>query len=116
MFTYHVYFTPKENLSHEEVSDIIERFADHEMNNNFLEHYQLFRFTNKAAFPDLMDYHFTANYKTQADFGKAMKDMGTRINEEPHLSIMKMCKAFGVAFSERIEKHKNAEQDGEGNS
>ena len=107
MFTYHVYFTPKQKFTHEEVSEVIERFADDEMNKNYLEYYQLFRFTNKAAFPDLMDYHFTANYKTSADFGKAMKDMGPRIKEEPHLSIMEMCETFGVAFSERIEKQKN---------
>jgi len=102
MFTYHVYFTPKGHLGHQDVVRIIADFAKHEIAENHLKDYQLFRFTNKAAFPDLMDYHFTANYNSEEEFGQAMKAMGSRVNEEPHLSIMEMCDAFGVAFSERF--------------
>ena len=111
MFTYHVYFTAKENYSHDEVIVIIDRFAEYEMKENLLESYELFRFTNKAAFPDLLDYHFTANYRSREDQSQAMRNLGPRYKEEPHASLMKMSESFGVAFSERIERKRSAEPD-----
>ena len=99
MHTYHVYFTPKEGFSDDEVARLIRAFGDHETRENLMLRYDLVKFDNKASFPELFDYHFAAHYRSENERNTALDRMSQHYKEEPHLSLMKMSKAFKVAFS-----------------
>lgn len=99
MHTYHVYFTPREGFSDEEVAKIIHTFGQHEKDANLMLGYDLTKFENKASFQELFDFHFAAHYKSEKDRTDAMESMSKHYKEEPHLSLMKMTKEFKVAFS-----------------
>ncbi len=109
MYTYHVYFTPKETITDLEVFEIIKRFGDHEVRENLMMDYALTKFEDKASFPELSDFYFIANYRCKVDQDKAMGSMKNEYGKEPHLSLMKMVKEFRVAFSKSLESEKNSQ-------
>ena len=103
MYTYHVYFNIKADVTDADLAAAFSKFVRSETERNRLAAYSLTRFENKASFPDLPDYHFAARYHSKDDQAKAMADMSTRFNQEPHLSLMKITSDFRVAFSREVE-------------
>lgn len=85
-----------------EVEAILARFIQSEMANNLMLDARVMKMTNNASFPDLPDYPFIANYKSEADGIIAMERMKQRFHEEPHASLMRMISEFRVAFSEEL--------------
>lgn len=90
---------------------MLSTFARFEMKENLMTGYSLTRFENKASFPELSDYHFSAHYASKEDQENAMKDLATRFTKEPHASIMRITKEFRVAFSRNM-KGMNREDSG----
>ncbi|WP_309387720.1 hypothetical protein [Cerasicoccus frondis] len=102
MHSYHVYFTAKARITEPEVEALLTRFIQNEMEDGLMIDARVLKMTNKASFPDLPDYHFIADYQSEADGDEAMSRMKLRMNEEPHASLMKMVSDFRVAFSTEL--------------
>ena len=102
MVSYHVYFSANKEFSESEVTEILRQFIEHEKTHNLMREARVLKMTNKASFSDLPDYHFVADYASEADQQTAMKEMQKRYREEPHASLMRMVSEFRVAFSKEI--------------
>lgn len=102
MYTYHVYFTTHADVTEPEIQEVFSKFIDSEIRENRMISYGLTKFENKASFPELSDYHFTAHYGSKKDQEAAMAEMSKRYTKEPHLSLMRITKEFRVAFSEEV--------------
>lgn len=102
MNSYHVYFSVKDSVSPAELESILSQFIAHEKKHNLMLSARVLRMTNKASFPELTDYHFIADYATDADGKSAMENMKKRYKDEPHSSLMRIVSEFRVAFSEEL--------------
>jgi len=82
MYRYHVYFTTYDGVTDSEVEAVLSQFVHSEMKENLMIGYDITKFENKASFPDLSDYHFTAHYRSKEDQEKAMENMAKRYTKE----------------------------------
>ena len=114
MYRYHVFFTTNSGVADSEVEAVLSHFVRSEMKENLMIGYGITKFENKASFPNLSDYHFTAHYDSKEDQEKAMEAMAKRFTKEPHASLMRITKEFRVAFSREL-KIDEAEPSSAGN-
>ena len=103
MNSYHVFFSSKPEVALSDVEAILKKFVRYEIEHNLMLNARVLKMTDKANFQDLPDYHFIADYETEADGEKAMENMKKRYKEEPHASLMSMVTEFRVAFSKELK-------------
>ncbi len=90
-------------MAESEVESILQRFIEGEKRGNLMTNARVIKMTDKASFPDLPDYHFIADYETEADGERAIERMKKRYKDKPHASLMKMVSEFRVAFSREMD-------------
>ncbi|MES2661328.1 MAG: DUF6614 family protein [Verrucomicrobiota bacterium] len=99
MASYHVYFSPKEGISHEVLVKQVHEFMATQVHENHAESYRILRMNNKASFENLPDYHLIVDYPSEEGLQKGFNGMKKHYRGEPHSLLMKMVSDFRVAFS-----------------
>jgi len=113
MASYHVYFSPKEGVSPENLIKQVHEFMATQIHSNFATGYRVLRMKNKASFETLPDFHLIVDYRSEEDLQKGFKGMKKQYKDEPHSPLMRMVSDFKVAFS--IDEKPKNEQVGAGN-
>ncbi|MGJ8644486.1 MAG: DUF6614 family protein [Luteolibacter sp.] len=99
MNSYHVYFSPKEGVSPQDLINQVHEFMASQIHTNFAVGYRILKMTNKASFDTLPDYHLIVDYASEEDLQKGFKGMKSQYKEEPHSPLMTMVSNFKVTFS-----------------
>ena len=113
MASYHVYFSPREGISHEVLVKQVHEFMATQVFKNHAESYRVLRMNNKASFKDLPDYHLIVDYPNEEALQKGFSGMKEHYRDVPHSPLMKMVSDFRVAFS--VDDEPISEQDAPSN-
>lgn len=105
MASYHVYFSPKEEVSPDALIKQVHAFMATQVQGNFAESYRILRMTNKTSFDTLPDYHLIVDYASEEDLQKGFKGMKPHYKNKPHSPLMSMVSDFKVAFSTDENPH-----------
>lgn len=99
MISYHVHFSPKENITDQELLAEVHNFMATQIRDNHALSYRVLRLTNKASFQDLPDFQLITDYASEEDLQTAFRHMKAHYREEPHAPLMRMVSIFRVSFS-----------------
>ena len=99
MFSYHVFFGPKDGVTHDALVAQVHTFMRNQLDDNLAQSYRLLRVHNKASFDSLPDYQLIVDYASEADLETAFTAMKSRFRDQPHSPLMTMVEDFLVAFS-----------------
>ena len=99
MASYHVYFSPKDDVSPEALVRQVHEFMATQVHQNFAESYRILRINDKANFESLPDFHLIVDYLSEEDLKKGFQGMKEHYRSEPHSPLMNMVSDFKVAFS-----------------
>ena len=98
MNSYHVYFSPKEGVTPQDLIEQVHEFMATQIHSNFAVGYRVLRMKDKASFGSLPDYHLIVDYASEEDLQKGFQGMKQDYQDKPHSPLMSMVTDFKVAF------------------
>ena len=101
MISYHVFFTPKPEVSDAEALAAVHGFLGGLEKEKHLRHYRVMRVTNPASFHGLPRFQAIVDYATQEELDAAMAFMRQPGKKEagPHGQLMHILADFRVSFT-----------------
>lgn len=105
MNSYHVFVSPKEGVSSDDLEKQMKLFLDGQIAENHMRGYRILKYSDIANFEGMSDYQIICDYRNEDELKEGFERMRPdRWKEEPHASMMKMVDGLRVSFSSDISK------------
>ena len=101
MISYHVFFTPKPDVTEQSLIEAAHRFFRQLETEKKLRGYRILRVTNPASFQGLPRFQAIADYASQEELDESLAFMRQpkKTEEGAHGELMRMVADFKVSFT-----------------